>query len=111
MPIKEQTVKGPMSINTDAAASSMHESNDFLRETPQVMHLVWFEIENTKTWYAVMSEARKMFGRNWRTQKHVKRKLNQSFQPVTVWFEVPDEQFGTWIAVKYAVVHKLSPYK
>ncbi len=75
------------------------------------MHLVWFEFSDTKTWYAVMAEARKMFGSGWRTQKHVKRKLERSFEPVTAWFEVPDEQFGTWIAVKYAVVHKMSPYK
>lgn len=63
---------------------------------------VHFEIANTKTWYAVMREARELFGKNWRCQSHVKRRLDRG-RPVTVWWEVPDANFATWVAIKLAV--------
>jgi hypothetical protein len=48
-----------------------------------------------------------MYGRNWRSQSHVKRKLTRTWalsnKLERVWFEVPDPQFGTWCALKLAV--------
>ena len=105
------TVKGcSMSINTDAAALSMHESLDSLKVTPQEMHRIYFEINDAVQWYAIMREARQMFGREWRCKKHMKRKLRYG-ETVRVWFDVPDANFGTWISVKYAVPQKIGPNK
>ena len=75
------------------------------------MHRVVFEISNIDTWYAIMREARTMFGQNWRCQSHVKRKLMRNWANCSerVWFEVPDPQFGTWCALKLAVVHTSPP--
>lgn len=69
------------------------------------MHRIIFNIGDTKTWYAIMKEARTLYGVNWRSQPHIKRKLER-WKPtsVTVWFEVPDPAFATWVAVKHAVI-------
>lgn len=99
-----------MSINTDAAALSMHGSLDSLKSTPQEMHRIWFELDDQETWYEIMREARRLFGRNWRCKKHLKRRL-MFYERTTVWFDTPDPHFGTWIAVKYAVVPKTPPNK
>jgi hypothetical protein len=48
-----------------------------------------------------------MFGKNWRCQSHVKRRLTRTWAmsgTERVWFEVPDPQFGTWCALKLAVI-------
>jgi hypothetical protein len=54
-----------------------------------------------------------MFGKSWRTQSHVRRKLERisTWNPAAhpVWFEVPDPQFGTWCALKLAVVLATPP--
>lgn len=70
------------------------------------MHRIHIEISNTTTWYAVMQEARTWFGKNWKTQPHVRKKLSRyrsQTSPINVWFDVPDPKFGTWVAVKLAV--------
>ncbi len=74
------------------------------------MHRIWFVLDDVELWYAIMTEARKMFGRNWRCKKHLRRKL-MFHESVKVWFDTPDPHFGTWIAVKYAVVLKTPPNK
>lgn len=103
---KDHIVKGcNLSVEIEAPAQSMLKSLDSLETTPLNMHRIFMELSDTDTWYAVMSEARKMFGKNWRGQPHVKRKLNRHAvkMPVCIWFDVPDEKFGTWVAVKLAV--------
>ena len=102
-----------MSVNIEASALSMPKSLDSLRETPAVMHRIYFEVAGTQPWYAIMKEARSLFGKNWRCQGHVKRKLERNWHktPQRVWFDVPDPTFGTWVAIKHAVRHVESPNK
>ena len=72
------------------------------------MHRITFEIAHISKWYAVMKEARALYGTNWRSQPHVKRKLDRwGATIVPVWFEVPDPAFATWVAVKHAVIAQL----
>lgn len=71
------------------------------------MHRLTFVLHTTGQWYAIMAEARKLYGTAWRSQSHVRRKLSNSFtasKGISVWFEVPDPAFATWIAVKHAVI-------
>jgi len=102
-----------MSVNVETAALSMSEPLDSLKTTPLVMHRIYFNLSTPQEWYSIMKEARVMFGRNWRSQSHVKRKLTRiwamSRATERVWFEVPDPQFGTWCALKLAVVQTTPP--
>lgn len=104
-----------MSVKIEASALSTPESLDSLRTTPAAMHKLYFEIADTKTWYAIMREARAQFGKDWRAQAHVKRRLDSNrWKPNSVervWFEVPDPKFGTWVAIKHAVRHIAPPGK
>ena len=106
-----------MTVKIEGSALSIPESLDSLNVTPLVMHRIWFRLHTVKEWYAIMKEARAMFGTNWRTQSRVKRRLEQtalweiSLQPVPVWFEVPDQTFATWVAVKHAVISVAPPGK
>ena len=99
-----------MTVKIEGSALSIPESLDSLEITPLVMHRIWFRLHTVKEWYAIMKEARAMFGTNWRTQSRVKRRLEHtslwgvSLQPVLIWFEVPDQTFATWVAVKHAVI-------
>lgn len=105
-----------MSVEIETSALSMSESLNSLRVTPLPMHRIYFEVGSVDVWYKIVREANSMFGRNWRGQSRVKRKLNTpawlglntpawlgTAGSHKVWFEVPDEKFGTWIAIKYAV--------
>ena len=97
-----------MSVKIAAASSSMPQSLDSLKMvTPLGMHRITFEIGNVQTWYKIMAEARAQFGKNWRGQPKVKRKLESwrpaGSSPIKVWFEVPDATFATWCAVKLGV--------
>ena len=106
-----------MTVKIEGSALSIPESLDSLNVTPLVMHRIWFRLHTVKEWYAIMKEARAMFGTNWRTQSRVKRRLEHislwgiSLQPVPVWFEVPDQTFATWVAVKHAVIAMPPPGK
>ena len=107
-----------MTVKIEGSALSIPESLDSLEITPLVMHRIWFQLYTTKEWYAVMKEARTMFGSNWRTQSRVKRRLEHNnlwglnaAQTVPVWFEVPDQTFATWVAVKHAVIAMPPPGK
>lgn len=87
-----------------------------LKITAPALHRFWFTLSTADQWYAVMHECCNLYGRNWRTQRHVLkgfRKLS-SYSPViqrwmkehcpqTVWFDVPDPQFATWVAVKFSI--------
>ena len=76
------------------------------------MHRIFVEIGSIEVWYKIIAEANREFGvRGWRGQSGTKRRLDRSGRAwpeshktaVRVWFEVPDEKFATWIAIKYAV--------
>jgi hypothetical protein len=93
-----------MSVEIEVSAPSMLESINSLKTTPLVMHRVYFEVSTSDTWYSIMREARTWFAKNWQCQAHVKRRLEKhESKPLTVWFDVPDTKFGTWVAVKLAV--------
>jgi hypothetical protein len=93
-----------MSVEIEVSAPSMLGSLNSLKITPSVMHRVYFEVSDVDTWYSIMREARSWFAKNWHCQGHVKRRLEKhNPKPLTVWFEVPDAKFGTWVAVKLAV--------
>jgi hypothetical protein len=67
-----------------------------------------FKLRTTQQWYELMRECRQWFGSNWRCQPRVRRKLSdEKYRHVTspqrVWFEVPDERFASWVAVKMAL--------
>jgi hypothetical protein len=113
-----------MSIEVGTAVLSMSESFNSLRVTPLPMHRIWIEIGSTEVWYKIIAEANREFGiRGWRSQSRVKRRLDRLdnwHQPgwrssakntERVWFDVPDEKFATWIALKYAVTVLASPGK
>jgi hypothetical protein len=103
-----------MSVEIGAAALSMSESLSSLESTPLVMHRIWFDIDSTDVWYSIQREAKKLYGRNWKSQSRVRRKLENIWgHQVThpVWFDVPDQSFASWISVKYAVTAKLGPNK
>ena len=84
------------------------------------MHRIWVEIDSTEVWYKIIAEANREFGiRGWKGQSGAKRRLdrNNRMWPVSVkttervWFDVPDEKFATWIAIKYAVTVLATPGK
>jgi hypothetical protein len=103
-----------MSVEIGAAASSMSESLSSLESTPLVMHRIWFDISSTDVWYSIQREAKKLYGQSWKSQSRVKRKLENIWgNPVShsVWFDVPDQSFASWISVKYAVTAKIKPGK
>jgi hypothetical protein len=97
-----------MSVKIEAS-DAMLPSLDSLKTTALPMHKLYFELSSVDTWYAIMREARAQFGKNWRSQAHVKRRLEHaslwllSDHAERVWFEVPDPAFGTWVAIKHAV--------
>ena len=104
-----------MTVKIEGSALSIPESLDSLKITPLVMHRIWLQVDNVDQWYAVMAEARTMFGKNWRGQSRVKRKLTRNWpgvdQSVKVWFDVPDPAFATWVAIKHALIVAGTPNK
>ena len=109
-----------MSIEIGIPASSISESLNSLEVTPLPMHRIWIEIGSTEVWYKIIAEANREFGiRGWRGQSGAKRRLERcnSMWPSAlktterVWFDVPDEKFATWIAIKYAVTVLAPPGK
>ena len=103
-----------MSVEIGVSASSMPESLSSLESTPLVMHRIWFDIASTDVWYSIQREAKKLYGNSWKSQARVKRKLDNIWgnQPShSIWFDVPDQSFASWISVKYAVTAKITPGK
>lgn len=99
-----------MSVNIETPVSNdTLQSLDPLKTTTDSMHLyrVTLELENSTQWYAVIREANALYGlHNWRGQPRVKRKLDRirwSQTKSTVWFDVPDQTFASWISIKLAV--------
>ena len=102
-----------MSVEIKTSALSMSESLSSLKKTPLVMHRVWFDIKSITMWYKIVAEANNLYGRNWRGQSHVRRKLEHNWHDrmYQIWFEVPDPTFATWVAVKHAVIATTAPGK
>ena len=85
----------------------MSKSLDPLKETTQDLHRFWFSISNEKQWYAIIAECRAWFGKNWKGQNKVRRKLDNYGltrpRSQSIWFEVPDPRFATWISIKHGI--------
>lgn len=85
----------------------MSKAPDPLKKTAQDLHRFWVTVYTEKQWYDLMRECRSWFGKNWQTMSKVRRKLNPNryprSAPVSVWFDVPDPKFATWISVKYSI--------
>ena len=94
----------------------MSMSMDPLKLTTQELHRFWFKIHTQDQWYAVINECRLLYGTNWRTQRNILKRFkkaqtfNQAIQrwlarnmPHSIWFEVPDPAFATWVTVKHAI--------
>ena len=58
-------------------------------------------VNNEREWYKLMAECRTWFGQNWQGQSHVRKKFRKFIsEPLEIWFDVPDPNWSTWIAVK-----------
>lgn len=105
-----------MSVNIETSALSMSESLNSLKQTPSPMHRVYMEISSVELWYKIIREANSLYGRNWRGQSGAKRRLSHNIwldskKQERVWFDVPDEKFGTWVAIKCGVTIIAPPGK
>jgi hypothetical protein len=103
-----------MTVKIQDSALSISESLDSLKVTPLSMHRITFLVKNTDQWYSLMKEARALYGKNWRSQPHAKRRLERNRwmqKDERIWFDVPDQAFASWCAVKLAVEAKLVPNK
>ena len=103
-----------MTVKIQDSALSISESLDSLKVTPLPMHRITFALKNTEQWYAVMREARNLYGKNWRAQPHAKRRLDRNRwmqKTERIWFDVPDPSFASWCAVKLAVEAQLATNK
>lgn len=70
------------------------------------LHRFRIYISSTAQWYSVMNECRSWFGKDWKTQPKVRKKLldwRARGQSVPIWFEVPDERWATWVSTKFAL--------
>lgn len=90
----------------------MSRSLDPLKTTTQELHRFYFMLTLPEQWYAIMKECRQLFGKNWRCQSKVLRKLKEvkrfGYYPMTsparpIWFDIPNPSMATWIAVKLGV--------
>ena len=107
-----------MSVNVETSCDdvTMSAPLDSFDRTTGTLHRIYFCVDNLPDWYAIMAEARRQFGRNWRCQPKVKRRLERLVWAVGdnslwVWFEVPDLTFVTWASVKLGVKSSLRPGK
>ena len=108
------SVNVEISCDTDTVTTSA-PLNSF-DGTAGTLHRIYFCVNTLSTWYAIMREARQQFGRNWRCQPKVKRRIERldwvgGDQWHWVWFEVPDPAFVTWASVKLGVKSSLQPGK
>jgi len=68
----------------------------------QKLHRIYVNVTTATQWYAVMQECRSWFGKHWKSQSRVKRKLTNK-SALVVWFDVPDTRFAAWISMKYSL--------
>jgi len=103
-----------MTVEIQNPALSISDSLDSLKITAVPMHRISFMLKSIDQWYSVMKEARILYGKNWRAQPHVKRRLERNRwtqKTERVWFDVPDTSFASWCAVKLAVEASILPNK
>lgn len=82
----------------------MSKSLSPLKTTTPDLHRFYVCVTTTTQWYAVMQECRAWFGKEWRTQPKIRRRLEHSFSaPIEAWFEVPDPTWSTWVATKLSL--------
>lgn len=88
----------------------MSKQSDPLKKTAPDLHRFYVSVRDEQQWYAVMSECRTWFGKNWRCQSHVRRRFKRDriYQyPMSaangslwVWFDVPNPAWATWVSTK-----------
>ena len=103
-----------MTVNIQDSALSISESLDSLKVTHLSMHRITFSVRNTDQWYSIMKEARALYGKNWKSQPHAKRRLERNRwmqKDERIWFDVPDPSFASWCAVKLALEATLATNK
>jgi hypothetical protein len=87
----------------------MSMNPDPLKTTTPDLQRFWVHVSTVDQWYAVMRECRAWFGKNWRCQGKVRKKLGNNpglrwvKQPNAVWFDVPDARWATWVATKMSL--------
>lgn len=84
------------------------EATETTEATTQDLYRFWFQISSEKQWYNIIRECRGWFGKNWKGQNKVRRKITHSINrlgqaSLPVWFDVPDSRFATWVSVKYSI--------
>jgi len=67
-----------MTVNIEGSALSISKSRDSLKVTPLVMHRITFQIADIKTWYAIMNEARVLYGKDCRMSSGESRKTDSA---------------------------------
>jgi hypothetical protein len=86
----------------------MSKLQDPLKTTAPVLHRFYVAPHGVDSWYAIMRECRRMFGRQWSTQPRTRRRLRgyprADRNLVWAWFDVPDPAWATWVATKFAVL-------
>lgn len=63
---------------------------------------VHLKVHNEQQWYGIIRELNQMLGKDWKGQKHVRRKFSKTTMPLTIWFEVPDEKIASYLKLKYS---------
>lgn len=68
------------------------------------LHKFTVELYNQEQWYEIIREANQWFGKDWRGQRNVLKKFVRKTAPIplSVWFEVPDPKFASWVTLKCA---------
>lgn len=104
--IEYGTVKAKLNFCISTEISNiMSTSLDPLRTTAPDLHRFCVYVCTTKQWYDIMAEARAWFGKNWKCQGKVRRKLENICHgsSLPVWFDVPDPRWSTWVSTKLGV--------
>lgn len=87
---------------------NMSKHADPLGKTAPELHRFYVRVRTDEQWYAVMAECRAWFGRHWRCQGKIRRRLKPTVHgqipgAIPTWFEVPDLGVCTWIATKHSL--------
>lgn len=87
-----------------------------MEQTTKPLQRFWFSVTTEQQWYDIIRECRSWFGKNWKGQGKVRRKLKGNVYKINrclpIWFDVPDARFATWISVKHSIqVYSDEKYK
>lgn len=58
------------------------------------MYKIWFDVYDRNQWYDIIRECKKWFGKEWRGQRGVRRKLDMFHT-----FHRPCFEFGFWYQI------------